>query len=249
VQEYIDVAVPIDLAYDQWTQFEEFPRFMRGVEHIEQRDDTTLVWSEKLWGVRRSWVAEITDQRPLERIAWRSTSGPQHAGVVTFHKLSDRLTRIQVSLDHQPKGLFERAASGMRYTARALESDLKRYKALVEMSEDATGAWRGRVEEGQVAEESDQQIQDREDHEDREDWEDGDEQDQEKARGDEEAAFEDEDEEPDEEEEPARQEEQEPERASAPRRRRSEKQYEEDGEADERQRSRPRRRATASRGR
>jgi hypothetical protein len=220
---------------------------MRGVERVEQRDDTTLVWSEKLWGVRRSWVAEILDQRPLERIAWRSTSGPQNAGVVTFHKLSDRLTRVQVSLDHQPKGLFERTASGMRYTRRALESDLKRFKALVEMSEDATGAWRGRIEEGEVAEESDQQTEDRED---RDDWEDDEEQDGEKARGDEEAAFEDEeydDEDEDDDEEPARQEE--PERASAPRRRRSAAPRKENGEAEDGQRSRPRRRATASRGR
>jgi uncharacterized membrane protein len=156
VQEYIDIAVPVETAYDQWTQFEEFPKFMRGVEQIEQRDDTTLVWHEKLWGVRRSWVAEITDQRPNERIAWRSTSGPKNVGVVTFHRLSDRLTRVQVNLDHEPEGLFEKTASGLRYTRRGLESDLKRFKALIEMSDEATGAWRGRVEEGEVVEQPEQ---------------------------------------------------------------------------------------------
>jgi uncharacterized membrane protein len=150
LQESIDVGVPVEIAYDQWTQFEEFPRFLRGVERVEQRDDTTLVWNEKLWGVRRSWVAEITDQRPDERIAWHSTSGPQQVGVVSFHPLADRLTRILVTLDHQPSGFFERVASGMRYTHRALESDLKRFKALVEMAEEPSGAWRGRIEEGEV---------------------------------------------------------------------------------------------------
>ena len=161
VQEYIDIAVPIETAYDQWTQFEEFPKFMRGVEQIEQRDDTTLVWHEKLWGVRRSWVAEITDQRPNERIAWRSTSGPRNVGVVTFHRLSDRLTRVQVNLDHEPQGVFEKTASGLRYTRRALKSDLKRFKAFIEMGEEATGAWRGRVEEGEVVEEPEGAAEDR----------------------------------------------------------------------------------------
>jgi uncharacterized membrane protein len=237
VQEHIDVAVPIEIAYDQWTQFEEFPTFMRGVERVEQRDDKTLVWTEKLWGVRRSWVSEITDQRPMERIAWRSTSGPQQAGVVTFHKLSDRLTRVQVNLDHQPSGLFERTASGMRYTRRALESDLRRFQALVEMSEEATGGWRGRIDEGEVVEDSGEQGRD--DREELDDQEDSD-----RARGEDDAEYE--DQEFDEEEEP--EEEEKPKRAAPPRRRRSTAKYDEDGEPDKDvQRSRPRRRATASR--
>jgi uncharacterized membrane protein len=150
VQEYIDVAVDLQTAYDQWTQFEEFPRFMHRVEKVEQVDDATLMWHENIWGVRRSWEAEITDQQPCERLAWRSTSGPKQVGVVTFHRLSDRLTRIQVNLDFQPQGLFEKAASGMRVTRRALRSDLMRFKAYVEMEDEATGAWRGRIEEGEV---------------------------------------------------------------------------------------------------
>jgi uncharacterized membrane protein len=156
VQEYIDVGVDIETVYDQWTQFEELPRFMHRVEKIEQRDDTTLMWHENIWGVRRSWEAEITEQRPCERIAWKSKGGPQVVGVVTFHKLADNLTRVQVNMDFQPKGLFEKTASGFRMSRRALASDLMRFKAFIEMRDDATGAWRGEIEEGELVEGQDQ---------------------------------------------------------------------------------------------
>jgi len=124
------------------------------VEKVEQRDDAHLVWHENIWGVRREWEAEITDQRPNERIAWKSLSGTQTSGVVTFHALSDRLTRIEVNLDFQPQGLLEKTASGLRMSRRALRSDLMRFKAFIEMGEEETGAWRGRVEEGEVASEA-----------------------------------------------------------------------------------------------
>ena len=152
VQEWVDVAVPLETAYNQFTQFEDFPQFMHRVEKVEQRDDTHLVWHENIWGIRRQWEAEITKERPNERIAWESLSGPQTAGVVTFHRLSDRLTRIEVLLDFQPRGLFEKTASGSRISRRALKSDLMRFKAFIEMRENETGAWRGRVEEGEVLE-------------------------------------------------------------------------------------------------
>jgi uncharacterized membrane protein len=152
VQEHVDVAVDLETAYDQWTQFEEFPRFMHRVERVEQRDDETLMWHENIWGVRRSWEAEILEQKPCERIVWRSTSGPQQVGVVTFHRISDRLTRIQVNFDFQPKGMFEKAASGVRISRRALRSDLMRFKAFIEMKNEPTGAWRGLIEEGEVVE-------------------------------------------------------------------------------------------------
>jgi uncharacterized membrane protein len=152
VQESVDVAVPLEIAYNQFTQFEDFPEFMHRVEKVEQRDDAHLVWHEKIWGIRREWEAEITDQRPNERIAWKSLSGTQTTGVVTFHALSDRLTRIEVNLDFQPQGLLEKTASGFRMSRRALKSDLMRFKAFIEMKDEETGAWRGRVEEGEVAE-------------------------------------------------------------------------------------------------
>jgi uncharacterized membrane protein len=152
VQESVDVAVPLETAYNQFTQFEDFPKFMHRVDKLEQRDETHLVWHENIWGVRREWEAEITDQRPNERIAWKSLSGTQTTGVVTFHRLSDRLTRIEVNLDFQPQGLLEKTASGFRMSRRALKSDLMRFKAFVEMREEETGAWRGRVEEGELVE-------------------------------------------------------------------------------------------------
>jgi hypothetical protein len=111
------------------------------------------MWHENIWGVRRSWEAEITEQTPCERIAWRSTGGPQTVGVATFHRMSDRLTRVYVNLDFQPKGLFEKTASGMRLSRRALKSDLMRFKAFVEMRDEATGEWRGKIEEGEVVDE------------------------------------------------------------------------------------------------
>jgi uncharacterized membrane protein len=153
VQEFVDVGVDLDTAYDQFTQFEDWPRFMHRVERIEQRDDATLMWHENLWGVRRSWEAEITEQTPCERIAWRSTSGPRTVGVATFHRLADNLTRIAVTFDFQPQGLFEKAASGTRISRRALASDLMRLKAFIELRDEATGGWRGRIEEGELVDE------------------------------------------------------------------------------------------------
>jgi uncharacterized membrane protein len=150
VQESIDVGVPIDVAYNEWTQFENFPEFMHRVERIEQIDDTHLVWHENIWGRRRSWKAVITDQTPNERVAWRSEDGVENVGVVTFHDLGDRLTRILVNLDFQPKGLVEKTASGFRISRRALRSDLMRFKAHIEMQDEEEGAWRGTVEDGEV---------------------------------------------------------------------------------------------------
>jgi uncharacterized membrane protein len=153
VQESVDVAVPLETAYNQFTQFEDFPQFMHRVEKVEQRDDGHVVWHENIWGIRREWEAEITDQVPNERIAWKSLSGTETTGVVTFHRLSDRLTRIEVNLDFQPQGLLEKTASGFRMSRRALKSDLMRFKAFIEMQQQETGAWRGRLEEGEVVEE------------------------------------------------------------------------------------------------
>jgi uncharacterized membrane protein len=168
VQESVDVAVPLETAYNQYTQFEDFPKFMHRVEKLEQRDDTHLVWHENIWGVRREWEAEITDQRPNERIAWKSLSGTETTGVVTFHPLSDRLTRIEVNLDFKPQGLLEKTASGFRMSRRALKSDLMRFKAFIEMRDEETGAWRGRIEEGDVVEEPEAEEREEPEAEERE---------------------------------------------------------------------------------
>ena len=165
VQEFVDVGVDLKTAYDQFTQFEEWPKFMHRVERIEQRDDTTLMWHENIWGVRRSWEAQILEQSRCERIVWRSTGGPQTIGVVTFHRLSDRLTRIYITMDFQPKGLFEKTASGTRISRRALKSDLMRFKAFIELRDAATGEWEERIEDGEVVEDDARQDGD-EDFED-----------------------------------------------------------------------------------
>jgi uncharacterized membrane protein len=151
MQGTIDVSVPVEVAYNQWTQFEDFSKFMFRVERIEQKDETHLIWHEKIWGVRRQWEAEIVEQRPNQRIKWRSTSGPRNVGVISFHQLHDpRLTRVQVNLDFQPTGLIEKTGSGWRAAIRALDTDLQRFKAFVEMKETATGAWRGRIRDAEV---------------------------------------------------------------------------------------------------
>jgi len=168
VQVFVDVAVDLQTAYDQFTQFEDWPKFMHRVESIEQRDDATLMWNENIWGVRRSWEAEITEQTPCERIAWRSKNGPQTIGVVTFHRLSENLTRIYVTMDFQPKGLFEKTASGMRISRRALKSDLMRFKAFAELRDEATGSWRGRIEDGEVVDEGEDEQRDEDEREDEE---------------------------------------------------------------------------------
>ncbi len=164
MQAAIDVSVPVEVAYNQWTQFEEFPKFMFRVERIEQKDDTHLVWHEKIWGVRRQWEAEIVEQRPNERIVWKSLSGPQHIGVINFHQLHDpRLSRVQVNLDFQPTGLIEKTGRGWRAAIRALDTDLQRFKAFVEMKDTATGAWRGRVKDGEVQQQEEEQEEGQED--------------------------------------------------------------------------------------
>jgi len=150
IQQSVDVAVPIEVAYNRWTLFEDWPEFMHRFETVEQADETTLSFSTKMWGLTRRFEAEIDEQRPDERIEWNVTEGPSHTGVVTFHKLADRLTRIEVSLDFEPHGMFEKMARGMRFTKRAVRADLHRFKALIELEEEAEGGWRGTIEGGKV---------------------------------------------------------------------------------------------------
>jgi uncharacterized membrane protein len=150
IQQSVDVAVPIKVAYNRWTMFEDWPDFMHRVESVDQADDTTLSVSMKIWGITRRFEAQIVEQRPDQRIEWNVTEGLSHTGVVTFHKLSDRLTRIEVSLDFEPHGMFEKMGRGMRFAKRAVRADLHRFKALVELEEEAEGGWRGTIEDGEV---------------------------------------------------------------------------------------------------
>jgi uncharacterized membrane protein len=150
IQQAIDVAVPIKTAYNQWTQFEDWPNFMQRVDQVSQEDETHVSFKAKIWGISREFTAEIVDQRPDERIKWRVTEGVSHTGVVTFHELSDRLTRVDVDIDIQPGSLLEKAGRGMRHAKRAIRADLARFKAYIELEEDETGAWRGQIEDGDV---------------------------------------------------------------------------------------------------
>ncbi|OLT55234.1 SRPBCC family protein [Cellulosimicrobium sp. CUA-896] len=145
VTQSIDVAVPVRTAYDQWTQFEEFPRFMEGVEEIRQLDATHTHWRTKIGGVEREFDATITEQHPDERVAWNSTSGPDHAGVVTFHKLADAETRVTVQLDWSPEGVVEKAGDALQLDERRVKGDLGRFKEYIESRGVETGAWRGDV--------------------------------------------------------------------------------------------------------
>ncbi|SRR5687768_4723130 len=151
IQQAVDVAVPVKAAYNQWTQFEEWPRFMHRVESVEQVDDSNVAFNTKVWGFKKRFEAEIVEQRPDERVEWNAQEGVAHTGVVTFHKLAPRLTRIEVSLDLDPDSFLEKAGRGMRFTKRAVRADLHRFKAFVEMNEDEVdNGWRGTIEEGDV---------------------------------------------------------------------------------------------------
>jgi uncharacterized membrane protein len=150
IQQSVDVAVPIEEAYDQWTQFEDWPEFMHRVDSVQQVDDSTVHISTKVWGITKEFEAEIVEQRPDERIEWHSEDGLMNSGVVTFHRLAPRLTRIEVTLDVKPDSLLEKAGRGMRFTKRAVRGDLHRFKAYVEMEEHTDKGWRGTIEDGDV---------------------------------------------------------------------------------------------------
>ncbi len=145
VEESIDVRVPLNTVYNQWTQFETFPSFMEGVEEIRQLDDRRLHWKTKIAGVEREFDAEITEQKPDERVAWRSTSGTNHAGVVTFHRLDDDQTRVMVQLDTEPEGIVEKAGDALGIAKRRVKGDLDRFKEMIESRGGETGEWRGEV--------------------------------------------------------------------------------------------------------
>ena len=145
VEESIEVNVPVTTAYNQWTQFEEFPSFMDAVESITQIDDTHLRWVAEMVGERREWEAEITEQRPDERIAWKATDGKQNAGVVTFHRLADDRTKVMVQIDWEPEGTVERIGAKVGADERQVKADLERFKDLIESRGRESGAWRGEV--------------------------------------------------------------------------------------------------------
>jgi uncharacterized membrane protein len=145
IEESIEIERPVRTVYNQWTQFEEFPSFMEGVESVTQIDDTHLHWIAEIGGVRREWDAVVTEQHPDERVAWRSTSGTSNAGVVTFHKLADDRTKVMLQLDVEPDGAVERVGDALGIIRRRASGDLERFKDLIETRGQESGSWRGDV--------------------------------------------------------------------------------------------------------
>jgi uncharacterized membrane protein len=135
IQRWTDVAVPVETAYEKWTQFEDFPKFMHRVVSVEQKEDNLVAWEEKIWFSKRQWEAEILENSKNDRVVWKTTQGTSHTGLVSFHELDDKLTRVMVTLDFRPSGMFEKMASGLRFAKRAVQADLARFKAYVELEE------------------------------------------------------------------------------------------------------------------
>jgi uncharacterized membrane protein len=145
VEESIEVNVPLKTAYNQWTQFTEFPRFMDSVHEIRQLDDKHLHWKANVAGEEKEWDAEITEQIPDKRIAWRSTGGVRNAGVVTFHKISDECTRIMLQMDYEPENMAEKVGDMLGAVRMEARGNLKNFKELLEKRGHETGAWRGSI--------------------------------------------------------------------------------------------------------
>jgi uncharacterized membrane protein len=147
IEQSIEVQVPVRTAYNQWTQFEDFPEFMEGVEKVIQTDDTSLHWVAEIAGVRREWDAKITEQIPDERIAWTSVDGPKVAGVVTFHRIDDNKTKIMLQMEIEPDDALAKAGDVLGIVRARVKGDLERFKKFIESRGQETGAWRGEVKQ------------------------------------------------------------------------------------------------------
>jgi uncharacterized membrane protein len=150
IEKSIEVDVPVSLAYNQWTQFEEFPRFMEGVEAVQQLDDKRLHWIAEVGGKRKEWDAEIYEQIPDNRIAWRSTSGAPNAGVVVFQPLGPDRTRLSLRLAYEPESFGEKVGDALGFVTRRIQGDLARFKEFIQNRGQETGAWRGEISSGQI---------------------------------------------------------------------------------------------------
>ena len=145
IEKSIELNVPVTTAYNQWTQFEEFPKFMEGVKQVRQLDDKRLHWKAEIGGKEEEWDAEITEQIPDERIAWRSRNGAKNAGVVTFHRLSPATSKIMLQLEYDPEGFVENVGDAAGVMSHRVLGDLERFKRYIESRGQETGAWRGTV--------------------------------------------------------------------------------------------------------
>jgi uncharacterized membrane protein len=149
IRESVEIDVPVQTAYNQWTQFEEFPRFMEGVESVKQLDDTHVLWNAEIGGQRREWRAEIVEQEPDRKIAWRAENDNGPNGVVEFEPLGEERTLVTVEIAYEPEGLTEQLGSKVGIDSRQVKEDVERFKNLVETRGVESGAWRGEVRSGE----------------------------------------------------------------------------------------------------
>jgi uncharacterized membrane protein len=150
IEHTIDVDVPVRIAYDQWTQFESFPEFMEGVTRVVQQGDKSLEWTAEILGKEKTWTAEIVEQVPDQRIAWRSTSGALNAGIVTFQPTGENATRVTLRVEAEPDGPIETAGDFLGFLDRQVKGDVERFKEYIEQRGVPTGAWRGEIRGGDV---------------------------------------------------------------------------------------------------
>jgi uncharacterized membrane protein len=150
IEKIVDVDRPIGTVYNQWTQFEDFPKFMAGVKEVRQLDDTHLHWHAEVWGKEEEWTAEITEQTPDVRISWRSTQGPQNAGTVRFEKLSPEKTRVRLVMAYEPEGAVENVGSMLGAMDSQVQESVDDFKTFIESRGTETGAWRGEVHDSTV---------------------------------------------------------------------------------------------------
>jgi len=145
IEKSIDVYVLVSTAYNQWTQFEVFPRFMEGVEEVRQIDDKHTYWRVNVGGKVLEFEAEITEQIPDKRIAWRARGGAYNSGVITFHRLNERITRLMLQMEYEPEGIVEKAGDMLGVVSRRVQGDLEWFKELIERRGVESGGWRGKI--------------------------------------------------------------------------------------------------------
>lgn len=148
IDQSIDVKVPLHTAYNQWSQFEDFPRFMEGIEQVHQLNETTLEWRAKVAGVEKSWRARIVEQVPDQRITWVSTGGARNDGTVSFTSLGPDMTRVNLLLEVEPEGPAAQAGTALGVVRNRVTGDLERFRDFIEARGTETGAWRGEIREG-----------------------------------------------------------------------------------------------------
>ncbi len=147
VEKSIEIDLPVRTVYNQWTQFEEFPKFMEGIEEVRQLDDKRLHWRANIGGKTEEWDARITEQLPDTKIAWQSMSGAENTGLVTFDKLGENRTRVTLEIGYDPEGFVENVGNALGFVSRRVEGDLKRFKQFIESRGHESGAWRGEIHE------------------------------------------------------------------------------------------------------